>query len=144
MLTQGRLWCQSLLCNDVLILRSRQRVSGQRVALIVVIGHNCPPVCPPPAWLLLLPPALVDCEMSPFQIYFSVPQFRCLLPTSPHSFSVNIALDHHISWALHKNCCQQPHELLVCLNNFNKTKWTHHCPWCGDEAYVLGWGVLMP
>jgi hypothetical protein len=20
----------------------------------------------------------------------------------------------------------------------------HHCPWCGDDAYVLGWGVIKP
>jgi hypothetical protein len=23
-----------------------------------------------------------------------------------------------------------------------QTKRTHLCPWCGDDAYVLGWGVL--
>ncbi len=23
-----------------------------------------------------------------------------------------------------------------------QTKHTHLCPWCGDDAYALGWGVL--
>jgi hypothetical protein len=43
-----------------------------------------------------------------------------------------------------KNCCQQWHLLLVHLKDFNKTKCTRHCLWCGDDAYVLGWGIIKP
>ncbi len=25
-----------------------------------------------------------------------------------------------------------------------QTKRTRLCPWCGDDAYVLGWGILTP
>jgi hypothetical protein len=25
-----------------------------------------------------------------------------------------------------------------------QTKCTCLCPWCGDDAYALGWGVLTP
>ncbi len=25
-----------------------------------------------------------------------------------------------------------------------QTKRTRTCPWCGDDAYALGWGVLTP
>jgi hypothetical protein len=28
------------------------------------------------------------------------------------------------------------------LKDFNKTKLTHHPPWCGDDAYVHGWGII--
>ncbi len=30
------------------------------------------------------------------------------------------------------------------LKDIDETKRTHHRPWCGDDAYVLGWGVIKP
>jgi hypothetical protein len=30
------------------------------------------------------------------------------------------------------------------LKDINKTKHTHHCPWFGDDVYMLGWGVIKP
>ena len=30
------------------------------------------------------------------------------------------------------------------LKDINKTKRTHHRPWCGDDASALGWGVIKP
>jgi hypothetical protein len=32
----------------------------------------------------------------------------------------------------------------VRLKEISKTKRTHHRPWYGDDAYVLGWGVIKP
>ncbi len=28
------------------------------------------------------------------------------------------------------------------LKDLSKTKRTRHRPWCGDDAYALGWGVI--
>jgi hypothetical protein len=25
-----------------------------------------------------------------------------------------------------------------------QTKGTHHFPWCGDDTYALGWGIIKP
>ena len=30
------------------------------------------------------------------------------------------------------------------LKDIGKTKRTHHRPWCGDDDYVLGLGVIKP
>ena len=30
------------------------------------------------------------------------------------------------------------------LKDINKTKHTHHRPWCGDDASALGWGIIKP
>jgi hypothetical protein len=30
------------------------------------------------------------------------------------------------------------------LKDFNETKCTSHHPWCGGDAYGLGWGVIKP
>ena len=44
-----------------------------------------------------------------------------------------------------KNHCQRRHYLLVRLSErFDETKRTSHHPWCGDDAYVLGRGVIKP
>jgi hypothetical protein len=59
-------------------------------------------------------------------------------PIYPHA--VNILHTPKIT----KNRCQQRHLLLVRLKDFNETKHTRHHPWCGDDAYVLGWGVIKP
>ncbi len=32
----------------------------------------------------------------------------------------------------------------MCLMDSNQTKHIHHHPWCGDNAYALGWGVIKP
>jgi hypothetical protein len=44
----------------------------------------------------------------------------------------------------HTHRCQQGYLLLMRLKDFNKTKRTRHCPWCGDDAYALGWVVIKP
>ena len=30
------------------------------------------------------------------------------------------------------------------LKDIGETKRTYQRPWCGDDAYVLGWGVIKP
>ena len=35
-------------------------------------------------------------------------------------------------------------QLLLHLNNFDETKRTSHHPWCGDDVYALGRGVIKP
>ena len=30
------------------------------------------------------------------------------------------------------------------MKDIDETKRTHHRPWCGDDAYALGWGVIKP
>ena len=35
-------------------------------------------------------------------------------------------------------------QLLLHLNNFDETKRTSHHPWCGDDVYALGRGVITP
>jgi len=32
----------------------------------------------------------------------------------------------------------------VRLKDFDKIKHIRHHPWCGDDAYALRWGVIMP
>jgi hypothetical protein len=32
----------------------------------------------------------------------------------------------------------------VRLKDFSKTKRTRHRSWCGDDAYVLDWGIIKP
>jgi hypothetical protein len=32
----------------------------------------------------------------------------------------------------------------MCLTDSNQTKHNRHRPWCEHDAYVLGWGVVMP
>jgi hypothetical protein len=34
--------------------------------------------------------------------------------------------------------------LLLRLKDFDETKCTSHHPWCGDDAYALGRGVIKP
>jgi hypothetical protein len=31
----------------------------------------------------------------------------------------------------------------MCLMDLNQTKCIRHRPWCGHDAYALGWDVLM-
>jgi hypothetical protein len=35
-------------------------------------------------------------------------------------------------------------QLLLRLKDFDETKHTSHHPWCGDDAYALGRGVIKP
>ncbi len=35
-------------------------------------------------------------------------------------------------------------QLLLHLKDFDETKHTSHHPWCGDDAYALGRGVIKP
>jgi hypothetical protein len=35
-------------------------------------------------------------------------------------------------------------QLLLRLNDFDETKHMSHRPWCGDDAYALGRGVIKP
>jgi hypothetical protein len=34
--------------------------------------------------------------------------------------------------------------LLLHLKDFDETKRTSHHPWCGDDAYAIGRGVIKP
>jgi hypothetical protein len=66
----------------------------------------------------------------------SNPTFHCQYPI-PHICNVDILKSH-------EKTTLATGLLLVRLKDIGKTKRTHHCPWCGDDAYVLGWGVIKP
>ncbi len=61
-LMKGRLWCQSLLCHDALILRCGQCLSVATSASIAIIGHHPPLVpSPSPGFHHYLPLLIVKC-----------------------------------------------------------------------------------
>ena len=44
----------------------------------------------------------------------------------------------------HKKPLSATAQLLLRLKYFDETKHTSHHPWCGDDAYALGRGVIKP
>ena len=123
-------------------LDSDHIAQGRRAASVAVISHHRPPVRPPPA----LPSVATSRTLPPLMIvifpsiltpssHLTPPLFCQYTPRSPHIVCVTqITIKHCVGWCV----------VLTNPMDCAQTKRMHHCPWCADDAYALGWGALTP